>query len=184
MKKLLYKWSIEDWHELVASGVLDDKKVELLQGDIVTMSPEGLLHSYTQQSTSDYLTDLLRGKAHIRDAHPITLDDSEPEPDLAIVRLPKEVYLQHHPYAEDIYFIVEIANRSLAKDLGEKAGIYARNKIAEYWVIDLQHKELIVHRNPEGNNYSQIVRYQTGTVSPLAFPDLKLKLDVLLVSSA
>lgn len=72
MASIIYKWSIDEWHELVDSGVLEGKPVELLEGNIVEMSPEGIEHSYTNQSVSDYLTNLLLGKAHIRDAHPIT----------------------------------------------------------------------------------------------------------------
>ncbi len=81
MASIIYKWSIDEWHELVDSGVLEGKPVELLEGNIVMrwsaspaelsnphsgLSPEGIEHSYTNQSVSDYLRDLLRGKAHIR----------------------------------------------------------------------------------------------------------------------
>ena len=109
MASIIYKWSIDEWHELVDSGVLEGKPVELLEGNIVKMSPEGIEHSYTNQSVSDYLTNLLQGKAQIRDAHPITLDNSEPEPDIAVVRLPTTIYRQHHPFAQDIYLLVEIS---------------------------------------------------------------------------
>ena len=164
-----YKWSIAEWHELINSGLLAGKKVELLEGEIVQMSPEGIPHSYTQQSVSDYLRELIRGKAHIRDAHPITLDNSEPEPDIAIVCLPVSTYAQHHPYPQDIYWLIEVSNRTLTKDLEQKTITYARNGIAEYWVIDLQNNKLVVHTNPQGDRYCQIVEYKSGTISPLAF---------------
>ncbi len=176
-----YKWSIAEWHELVNSGVLSGKKVELLEGEIVQMSPEGIPHSYTQQSVSDYLRELLKGKAHIRDAHPITLDNSEPEPDIAIVRLPSSIYAQHHPYTEDIYWLIEVSNQTLAKDLEQKTITYARNGIAEYWVIDLKHNKLILHTQPEGNSYNRVVEYKSGVVSPLVFPDVVIGLDNILL---
>lgn len=181
MALITYKWSIDEWHELIASGVLEDKPVELLEGDIIEMSPEGIEHSYTNQSVGDYLRELLREKAYIRDAHPITLDNSEPELDLAVVRLPKTIYRSHHPYPQDIYWLIEVANRTLVKHLEQKAIIYARNGILEYWIIDLAHQKLIVHTQPEGDRYSQIVEYCVGTVTPQAFADLAIPIDQLLL---
>lgn len=181
MASTIYKWSIDEWHELVDSGVLEGKPVELLEGNIVEMSPEGIEHSYTNQSVSDYLRDLLPGKAHIRDAHPITLDNSEPEPDIAIVQLPTTIYRQHHPFPQDIYLLIEVANRTLKKDLEQKIITYARNGIAEYWVIDLKHKKLIVHTQPHNNIYSQTVEYRSGKIMPQAFPEVEIDLSKLLL---
>ena len=181
MTSILYKWSIDEWHELVNSGVLDGKPIELLEGNIVEMSPEGIEHSYTNQSISDYLRDLLQGKAYIRDAHPITLDNSEPEPDIAVVQLPTTIYRQHHPFPQDIYLLVEVSNKTLKKDLEQKTITYARNSIPEYWVIDLKNKKLIVHTQPRNNIYARVVEYSSGTVSIQAFPDLKIELDRLLL---
>lgn len=176
-----YKWSVREWHELVDTGVLEGKPVELLEGNIVEMSPEGIEHSYTNQSVSDYLRDLLQGKASIRDAHPITLDNSEPEPDIAVVQLPETTYRNHHPYPQDIYWLIEVSNKSLNKDLEQKIITYARNTIPEYWVIDLKNKKLIVHTQPKDSRYSQITEYQSGSFVSHAFPDLKIDLDKLLL---
>lgn len=181
MASITYKWSLKEWHELVNSGVLEGKPVELLEGDIVEMSPEGIEHSYTNQSVSDYLRDLLKGKAYIRDAHPITLDNSEPEPDIAIVQLPATIYRNHHPYPQDIYWLVEVSNRTLKKDLEQKIITYARNNIPEYWVIDLKNQKLIVHTKPQDSRYSQIVEYQSGSFVTQTFPNLKIDLDRLLL---
>lgn len=181
MTVTLYKWSIEDWHQLVDSGVLEDKNVELLNGDIVTMSPEREEHSYTNDDVAEYLRELLRGLAKIRESHPITLDNSEPEPDIAIARLPKTIYLQHHPYAEDIYWLVEISNATLNFDLNQKADVYAQNLIQEYWVIDLQNNKVIVHTEPNGGKYQRKMEYTAGIINPVAFPELKVELDRLLL---
>ena len=181
MASIIYKWSIDEWHELVDSGVLEGKPVELLEGNIVKMSPEGIEHSYTNQSVSDYLSNLLRGKAHIRDAHPVTLDNSEPEPDIAVVQLPKTIYRQHHPFPENIYLLIEIANRSLKKDLEEKTITYARNGIPEYWVIDLKNKKLVVHTQPQNGIYLQIAEHRSGAIAPKAFRDINIDLSKLLL---
>jgi Uma2 family endonuclease len=176
-----YKWSLEAWHDLVDSGVLAGQRVELLEGEIIEMSPEGIPHSYTQQSVSDYLRELFHGQAYIRDAHPITLDNSEPEPDIAIVRLPQTIYARHHPYPEDIYWLIEVSHETLAKDLEQKTITYARNGIPEYWVIDIKNNKLIVHTQPQASSYAQIVEYKAGTVSPQAFPQIAIALNRLLL---
>lgn len=176
-----YKWSIEKWHELVDSGVLQGQKVELLEGDLVEMSPEGIPHRNTNHKVVKYLRKLLENKAEVYEAHPITLDNSEPEPDVSIVRLPESIYDLHHPYAEDIYWLIEIANLTLAKDLSQKTVIYACNRIPEYWVIDLVNKKLIVHTQPSQDNYLQVVEYKSGTVTPQAFSEITIELNNLLL---
>ncbi len=176
-----YKWSLEEWHELVNSGLLAGKPVEFLEGEIIEVSPEGVEHSYTNDSVVKYLRSILSGLADVRESHPITLDNSEPEPDIAVVRLPETIYRQHHPYPQDIYWLIEISSRTLKKDLEQKIITYARNGIPEYWVIDLVNKKLIVHTQVQDNKYSQFKEYQTGTVSPMAFPEIAIALDKLLL---
>ena len=181
MASIIYKWSIDEWHELVDSGVLEGKSVELLEGNIVEMSPEGIEHSYTNRSIVKYLRRLLIDLAEVIQAQPITLDNSEPEPDVTIARLPEDIYKQHHPYPEDIYWLIEVSDRTLNKNLEAKIITYARNGIPEYWVIDLVNKKLIVHRQPQGNIYTQIVEYRSGTIVPQAFSDIEIDLDKLLL---
>ncbi len=176
-----YKWSVEEYHQMIESGILADKPVELLNGEIIEMSPEREEHSYTNDDVAELLREKLQGLAKIREAHPITLDNSEPEPDIAIVRLPKTIYTQHHPYPEDIYWLIEVSKKTLEKDLTQKNITYARNKIPEYWVIDLVNKKLIIHTNPIGDSYSKIEEYQSGTISPLAFPQITIALGQILL---
>ncbi len=75
--KARYKWSISDWHQLVDTGILADKSVELLEGEIVEMSPEGIPHSYTNDSVAEYLRNKLKDIAKVRESHPVTLDNVE-----------------------------------------------------------------------------------------------------------
>ena len=172
-----YKWTIDKWHELVDSGVLDGQKVELLEGEIIDMSPEGIPHRNTSHETAKYLRKLLGESAEVYEAHPITLDNSEPEPDIAIVRSPSTIYRDRHPYEKDIYWLIEVANRSLKKDLEQKTITYARNNIPEYWVIDLVNRKLIVHINPYEDKYLQIDEYKSGAIAPQAFPKIKISLE-------
>lgn len=177
----VFKWSIADWHELVKSGVLAERRVELLEGEIVEMSPEGPMHSSTNYSVVKYLRELLQGKAVVREAHPVTLDNSEPEPDIAVVATPYTKYFTRHPYPQNIYWLVEISNRTLKLDSEKKSITYARNGIPEYWIVDLANKQLIVHTQPLNNSYSQIQNLTTGTILPRAFPNIAIALDKLLL---
>jgi Uma2 family endonuclease len=181
MTLTIYKWSIEEWHELVDSGLLEGKSVEFLEGEIIEVSPKGIEHSYTNNSIVKYLRSILTDLADVRESHPITLDNSEPEPEVAVVRLPETIYRRHHPYAEDIYWLIEISHRTLKNDLEQKTITYARNGIREYWVIDLVNQKLITHTQLQGYIYTQVTEYKTGVVSPVAFPEIVISLDKLLL---
>ncbi len=177
--KTLLKWSVEDYHNMIDAGILCDRNVELLAGEIIKMSPESPSHYYTVKQGTKYLETLLTGKADIRFNGPITLSESEPEPDIAIVRLPESIYKDHHPYAEDILGIIEVAKSSLKKDLELKLSIYAQARIEEYWVLDLSQKQLIVFRKPENNIYLSQQIINQGNINPLAFPDIEISVERL-----
>jgi Uma2 family endonuclease len=176
----LAKWSVEDYHRMIESGVLNNRSVELLAGEIVEMSPEGPLHSSTNDNVAEYLRELLRGVARIREAHPITLENSEPEPDIAVVRLTNTNYSERHPYPEDIYWLVELSNTTLEEDLGRKKRIYANAGINEYWVINLKTTEIIVFREPSGNDYKTKFTVNEGSITPIAFPNIQIEVNTLL----
>lgn len=121
MTATTYKWTVERYHQAIDAGILDDQPVELLQGDIVVMPPEGESHAYYNTEVGDYLRDLLGNRVKVRDAKPITLPNaSEPAPDLAIVKSLGRIYLDHHPYPEDIFWLIEFSQTTLDKDLGQK----------------------------------------------------------------
>lgn len=178
--KTLAKWSISDYHQMVGAGILKNRQVELLAGEIIEMAPETPLHYNIAKRDSRYLETLLQGKADVRFNGPITLADSEPEPDIAIVRLPESTYDSRHPYPEDIYWVVEVANTSLQKDLTLKATIYASAEISEYWVLDLMAQQLRVFRNPSEKAYQTETIHQAGTLTPIAFPEISVSISKLL----
>ncbi len=176
----LAKWSVDDYHLMIESGVLNNRSVELLAGEIIEMSPEGPLHRFTNDTVAEYLRELLRGRAKVFEAHPITLSNSEPEPDIAVVRLPNSNYLTHHPYPEDIYWLMEISNTTIEEDLGRKKKIYAIAGIDEYWVINLKTTEIIVFREPSGDDYKTKLTIDRGTITPIAFPNIQIEVTTLL----
>lgn len=178
MSVIVAKWTIDDYHRMIEAGILCDRKVELLVGEIVEMSPEGEPHAYCSHEAAQYLTDLLGKRATIRQAKPITLpNDSEPEPDIAIVQRLGREYREHHPYPENIYWLIEYANSSLEKDLELKSKIYAAAGILEYWVVNLKKSHLVVFRDILDGEYATKQTLTTGTIQPLAFPDISVSVE-------
>jgi Uma2 family endonuclease len=178
--KTLAKWSVNDYHGMIEAGIRRAPRVELLAGEVCEMIPETPIHYNTTKRGTKYLEELLTGKADVRFNGPITLSDSEPEPDIAIVRLPESTYNDRHPEPQDIFWIVEVAQTSLKKDLELKAAIYASAEIQEYWVLNLSEEQLIVFRYPQNGEYATGLRIEDGTVIPLAFPNIRVSVKRLL----
>jgi Uma2 family endonuclease len=176
-----YKWTIERYHQAIEAGIFDDQPIELLRGDLIVMPPEREPHAYYNTEAADYLRMLLGERVKIRDAKPITLpNDSEPAPDVAIVKPLGEIYLEHHPYPEDIFWIIEFSKATLSKDLGEKKEIYAEAGIIEYWVVNLKTPQLQVFCDLKNGQYTTELILTTGTISPLAFPDISVQVERLI----
>lgn len=174
--------TLEEYHQIVEVGIWDDRKVELLNGVLVEMTPEGIPHAYGISSTSDYLRSILGERVQVREGHPITIPaiGSEPEPDIAIVRRSKVWYADHHPYPEDIYWLIEYSDSSIRKDLGVKASIYAAAGVPEYWVVNLQKNILLVFRSPVNGNYESIQKLTSGVIRTLSFPDIEIQVSQIL----
>ena len=176
------KWTLEQYHQMIEAGILDDQPVELLNGEIIIMPSEGVPHAYYADEAGDYLRSLLSDRAQIRESHPITIlsSNSEPEPDLAIVQPLGREYLTHHPYPENVLWLIEYSNSSLKKDLDAKAKAYAAANIPEYWVVNLKAMELVVMRDPIDGEYRSQVTLTQGTIQPIAFPDVTVSVRRLL----
>jgi len=153
----IHLWSIADYHQMIEVGVLDeDDRVELLEGKIVCMSPQRPFHAASVQRSANYLYEMLKGKAYIRTQLPVILgNDSEPEPDIAVVRFENHEYSFRHPEAPDIYLLIEVADWTISKDRKQKARIYGKNQVLEYWILDLQKRQVYIFRQPEDGSYRE-----------------------------
>ncbi|PSR19171.1 hypothetical protein C8255_03690 [filamentous cyanobacterium CCP3] len=176
------KWTLEDYHQMIAAGILSDRRVELLNGEIIEMPPEGEPHAYYSRTSAKYLEQLLGDRAEVLQGKPITIPatQSELEPDIAVVHPLGREYLRHHPYPENIFWLIEFSNTSLKKDADPKARAYAAAGIPEYWIVNLQKMELIVMRDLRDGRYQPEIILTTGTVTPLSFPDLEVSVRCLL----
>ncbi len=175
------KWTLAEYHRMIAAGVLDNRRVELIRGEIVEMPPEGEPHAYFVSESSEYLTRLLGERAKVRYGHPITLPNrSEPQPDIAVVQRLGKAYLDHHPYPEDIFWLIEYSDASLSKDLNLKSRVYAEVNIAEYWIANLKARSLIVFRDPQAGLYTACTSYTDGEITPLAFPNISISVGAII----
>ncbi|MEC4882831.1 MAG: Uma2 family endonuclease [Scytonema sp. PMC 1070.18] len=149
---LPHRWTIEDYHRIVATGVLAEYHCELIRGEIIDMPPEGPEHAHRCETAGRYLERLFGTGWWARQGKPITLLNSEPEPDIAIVR--EQDYSSRHPTPEDISLIVEYSFSTQAKDTGVKRDIYAEADIPNYIVVDLKNAKVIHYCNPVNGKYT------------------------------
>ncbi|WP_013323423.1 Uma2 family endonuclease [Gloeothece verrucosa] len=177
-------FSVKEYHKIIDSGVLAHRNVQLVDGLIVEMPPEGTEHSYYGQTLADRLRLALAGRALVRENKPITLStNSELSLDIALVRLPPVIYLSHHPYGEDIDLLVEVSKSTLTFDTSVKKKVYATEGIQDYWIVDVINKELKVYRCPSDGDYQEMITLTVGSViSPLAFPDVEISVAEIFVS--
>ncbi len=153
-------------------GLFDGERVELLHGVIVAMGPNNPPHSSPVQDLTMRIVPALVGRAIVRVQQPIlAFDDSEPEPDLAVVPL-GDYHLAHPGRA---HLVVEVADSSLRKDRLIKGPLYARSGFQEYWLVSVGEGIVEVHRDPDGAEWQHITRHgRQDSLRPLAFPDVCL----------
>lgn len=146
---------VERYQEMVQSGALGaDDRIELLEGVLVEKMPKSPLHVYSTRVTMRLLNAMIPSGWHLRSQDPVTLTDSEPEPDLMVVRGDGHEYLNRHPHGSEIGLVVEVADSSLRRDRGIKKRIYARAGIPVYWLIDLNSRTVEVYTGPQGSDYA------------------------------
>lgn len=132
------------------AGIFANERVELLDGTIVTMSPQSSPHAGTAYRLHRLLERTLGDEFCVRGQLSVVLDDwSEPEPDVAVCKVDARDYTTRHPAPEDIVLVCEVAISSLAYDRAEKAIAYARSGIREYWIVDVERRALLVFADPD-----------------------------------
>ncbi|MGB0564774.1 MAG: Uma2 family endonuclease [Spirulinaceae cyanobacterium] len=173
----LRRLTVEEYHQMAAIGILGaDEPVELLAGQIVQKMPKGPAHSALCKILEKLLEQRLGAQALVRLQDPVTLSpNSEPEPDLAIVRPKADFYAQQHPTPEDVYLIVEVADSTVERDLTVKAQLYAATGIEDYWVLNVAAQQLHVFRKPKAAGYQQqLILKGQETIDIFAFPEAEL----------
>lgn len=145
--------SVEAFHRMGETGILGPAdRVELIDGEIIDGSPIGALHAAIVELLARHFARSAQASVFIRCQNPLRLDDiSEPEPDIAILKPRADFYTTGHPGPADVLLVVEVADSSLAYDLGVKVPLYARHGIPEVWVIDAMTRRTRLFRKPLGS---------------------------------
>jgi len=168
--------SYDQYSQIVDSGAFENRRLELIHGEIHEMSPIGPAH----QDAIDYLMkwsvqnlNLDAVRVRIQGSIGLPKLDSCPEPD--VVWVTEKSYRDARPQASDVLLLIEVADSSLQNDVGGKASLYAAAGVADYWVVDLQHLLVEVFREPAIDGYSSRQTYKVGEiVHPLRCQDVGL----------
>ena len=175
------RWSRAEYGRLVETGVLSDETLELIGGHLIVAEPQGDRHAAAIGVVGAVLNAALPRGFVVRMQAAIALDDeSQPEPDVAVVAGAHEDYRTRLPSRAAL--VIEVAETSLGFDRGVKAGVYARGGVQDYWIVNLVERILEVHRDPAANpaapygwHYRAVDRLSpTATVSPLALPTVRI----------
>ncbi len=173
---LLWRMSVGKYHELVAAEILDeDDPIELLEGWLVHKMPKNPPHVLATRLLEKALEKIIPAAYFVRAQEPITLADSEPEPDIAVVQGDFRDFAQRHPSASEVSLVAEIANATLGRDRGSKQRIYARAGIQIYWIVNLIDHCLEVYTLPSGlganAGYQQHQAYSVNEFVPVVIAD-------------
>jgi Uma2 family endonuclease len=168
-----HRFTVEAYFRMGEAGILsEDDRVELIEGEIVEMSPIGNRHSAAVSRLIRLFSGIVGERAIVRAQDPFLLSEvSAPQPDIALVRYRVDFYETAHPQAKDVLLLVEVAESSSRYDLRVKAQLYARARIPEYWVVDLTRNRITVHTDPDLAGYRSVrTLSQAAMFSSPAFP--------------
>lgn len=176
-------FSVDEYYRMAKGGVFsEDDRVELIEGEVVEMSPIGSTHQGCVDELSSILAERLGRAAIVRVQGPIHIDEySEPQPDVSLLRPRRDFYRRSHPMPADVLLVVEVADTSLEYDRNVKLRLYARAGIPEAWLIVLIKDFIEVHSEARNGKYQKIQRLKRGkTLTSPTVTGLSLKVDDIL----
>jgi len=166
-------FNVHEYHQMAEAGILDeDERIELIEGEIVEMSPVGGPHIKRINDVTKLLNRSLDDRAEVSPQNPVRLNDrSEPMPDIAVLRYRGDD--EDVPVVGDVLVLIEISVSSLRRDLGWKLALYARAGIPEVWVFDVNGQRLLRHAEPSDGQYRRVDELRPGDrISVPTIPDL------------
>jgi len=175
--------TIKDYHLLIEAGSLgEDDRLELIEGEIIEMSPISPEHAARVNRLNKLFARILGEKVLVSVQNPVSLGEhSEPQPDLALLRPRADDYSESHPKPGDILLVVEVAESSVDYDRDTKIPLYARAGIPEAWLVSLADRWFEVYQEPSPVGYLSMRRVLPGaSVAPQAFPDAAVAVSEIL----
>ncbi len=174
---------IHEWRKLGEANIFPpDSHVELINGEILEMSPIGFNHAGHLKRITNMFATLIAGKAIVSVQDPIQLGElSEPEPDFMLLKPNPDFYSSRHPVADDVLLLIEVADSSLTYDQTQKLRLYALHNVPEYWLLNLNDNCLEVYRKPKGEVYAEKTTLYTGNSITLSqLPEIKIQVSDIL----
>lgn len=178
-----HRFSVKDYYRMAETGVLPpDARVELLNGKIIDMSPIGPFHGGLVKRLSRIFNLKAKDRWIVSIQDPLHLDDqSEPEPDVMLLKPAADDYTSRHPQPDDVFLLIEVSDSTLDYDREEKLPAYGRAGVTEVWIVNLPDATLEIYREPHFAGYgSKAVLHAGEQAKPLAFPDVAVDVAELL----
>jgi len=164
----IYRLTVDEYERLARAGVLDDDRVELIDGYLVKKMPKKPPHIWVTGTIIDILVRLLPSGWSWRKEDPVRIPNyDEPEPDVAVVRGSRDDYRNRIPEPGDVALVVEVAETTLDRDQGGKWDAYAHGRIPVYWIVDLVHRQVEVHTDPGPGGYKACQVFASGQEIPV-----------------
>jgi Uma2 family endonuclease len=180
MELTTYKFTTEEYQLMGKAGILHpEARVELINGEIIVMSPTGLKHSVVINRLTRFLVKKIDEAGIVSVQNPFRIPDySEPQPDILILRPRDDFYANKFPLPEDILLLIEVADSSLRYDQTIKLSLYAEHRIPEYWIVNLERDILEIYRQPQNKSYLKqtLIDNPQVTFAPIAFPEITMTL--------
>jgi Uma2 family endonuclease len=147
----VWRLSVEQYHAMIQAGILtEDTPVELLEGVLIANMPKNPAHTTAKRLLLQALVNLLPAGWFADDQEPVTTADSEPEPDVVVIRGSVREYSGRHPSPQDVALVIEVSDATLKRDRGRKKRLYARAAVPEYWIVNLIDRQIEVYTAPSG----------------------------------
>lgn len=178
-----YHFNVSEYYRMLEAGILSgDDHVELIDGEIIRMTPIGTHHAACVDRFNSLLNRYPGLDAIVRVQSSIRLSDfSEPQPDIALLRPRDDYYANQHPGPADVLLVIEVADSSLEYDRGVKAALYAAAAIPELWIVDLSNEVIEVYSQPAGGEYGATkVAGRGESFTAHSIPGLSLSVDAVL----
>ena len=174
--------TVTEYHRMGEVGILGERdRVELIEGELVAMSPIGSYHQGTVNQLTYSLVQAVGERAIVAVQGPVRLDDfTEPEPDFALLKPRPDYYREAHPDPSAVLLLIEVADTSLNYDRAVKRALYARHAVAELWIVDLNAGEVEVCRQPDASGYTAVTRVgRDGVLEPEKLPGVQTQAATL-----
>ena len=176
-------FTVDEFYRIAEAGIFtEDDRVELIDGEIIEMSPVGNLHIACVHRATTFFTEAFGRRAIVSIQSPLRLSKyTEPLPDVIVLKPVADFYASRKCSPADVLFLVEVSDTTLRYDKNIKLPRYAAAGVAEVWIEDLKNELLLVYRNPAEKGFgTSLVLHRGDSISPLAFPKVTFKVDDLL----